>query len=127
MAKKKKSKKGKEPEIDISQKLENVKVLVSSNRAKEAIAYIYLIYNDIITKKFKKPRLAFQTIREYAIICVNELDQKPESIYPFIKKIEDIIYGGVEPTGKELNFAVQLFSNLYNDITGKALPTVPFG
>jgi hypothetical protein len=127
MAKKKKSKKGKETEIDVSQKLENVKVLVSSNRAKEAIAYIYLIYNDIITNKFKKPRLAHQTIREYAITCVNELGQKPESIYPFIKKIEDIIYGGVEPTVKELNFAVQLFSNLYNDITGKVLPTVPFG
>ncbi len=127
MAKKKKSKKAQEPEIDISQKLENVKVLVSSNRAKEAIAYIYLIYNDIITKKFKKPRLGYQTIREYAITCVNELDQKPESIYPFIKKIEDIIYGGIEPTVKELNFTVQLFSNLYNDITGKVLPTVPFG
>ncbi|HUW89821.1 MAG TPA: hypothetical protein VMV43_04805 [Candidatus Nanopelagicaceae bacterium] len=126
MAKKKKSKKEQETEIDISQKIENVKVLVSSNRAKEAIAYIYLIYNDIITKKFKKPRLAYQTIREYAITCVNELGQKPESIYPFIKKIEDIIYGGIEPTGKELNFAVQLFSNLYNDITGKALPTVSF-
>ena len=126
MAKKKKSKKGQDTEIDISQKLENVKVLVSSNRAKEAIAYIYLIYNDIITKKFKKPRLAYQTIREYAITCVNELGQKPESIYPFIKKIEDIIYGGIEPTGKELNFTVQLFSNLYNDITGKALPSVSF-
>ena len=126
MAKKKKSKKEQETEIDVNQKLDNVKVLVSSNRAKEAIAYIYLIYNDIITNKFKKPRLAYQTIREYAIICVNELGQKPESIYPFIKKIEDIIYGGIEPTGKELNFAVQLFSNLYNDITGKALPTVSF-
>jgi len=126
MAKKKKSKKEQVTEIDVNQKLENVKVLVSSNRAKEAIAYIYLIYNDVITNKFKKPRLAYQTIREYAIICVNELGQKPESIYPFIKKIEDIIYGGIEPTGKELNFAVQLFSNLYNDITGKALPTVNF-
>ena len=126
MAKKKKSKKEQETEIDVNQKLDNVKVLVSSNRAKEAIAYIYLIYNDIITNKFKKPRLAYQTIREYAIICVNELGQKPESIYPFIKKIEDIIYGGIEPTGKELNFAVQLFSNLYNDITGKTLPTVSF-
>jgi len=127
MAKKKKSKKNQEHEIDINQKLDNVKVLVDSNRAKEAIAYIYLIYNDIVTKKFKKPRLAYQTIREYAIKCVNELGQKPESIYPFIKKIEDIIYGGIEPTVKELNFTVQLFSNLYNDITGKALPTVPFG
>lgn len=126
MAKKKKSKKEQEPEVNIKQKFENVKVLVDTNRAKEAIAYIYLIYNDITTIKFKKPRLAYQTIREYAIRCVTELDQKPESIYPFIKKIEDIIYGGVEPTNKELNFAVQLFSNLYNDLTGKILPTVSF-
>lgn len=119
-----KKKKVPEPEVDIKQKFENVKVLVNTNRAKEAIAYIYLIYNDIITLKFKKPRLAYQTIREYAITCVNELGQKPETIYPFIKKIEDIIYGGVEPTNKELNFTVQLFSNLYNDVTGKNLPTV---
>ncbi len=126
MAKKKKSKKEQEPEVDIKQKFENVKILTESNRAKEAIAYVYLIYNDVITLKFKKPRLAYQTIREYAITCVNDLGQKPETIYPFIKKIEDIIYGGVEPTTKELNFTVQLFSNLYNDITGKTLPTVSF-
>jgi len=76
--------------------------------------------------KFKKPRLAYQTIREYAITCVNELDQKPESVYPFIKKIEDIIYGGIEPTSKEINFTVQLFSTLYNEVTGKSLPAMSF-
>jgi len=42
-------------------------------------------------------------------------------VYPFIKKIEDIIYGGVEPTNKELNFTIDLFSNLYNEITGKTI------
>ena len=122
----KKKKKLIEPEVDIRQKFDNVKVLVQSHRAKEAIAYIYLVYNDIITLKFKKPRLAHQTIREYAITCVNELDQKPESVYPFIKKIEDIIYGGIEPTSKEINFTVQLFSALYNEVTGKSMPAVSF-
>ncbi|MFW9936435.1 MAG: hypothetical protein ACFFD5_02220 [Candidatus Thorarchaeota archaeon] len=126
MVKVKKSKKQEEPELDISQSFENVKVLVQTNRAKEAIAYIYLVYNDLIRRKYKKPRLAFQTIREYAIICVNELGQKPESVYPFIKKIEDIIYGGIEPTSKELNFTIQLFSNLYNEITGKSLHRISF-
>jgi hypothetical protein len=115
-----------EPEVNIRQKFDNMKVLVESNRAKEAIAYIYLVYNDIITLKFKKPRLAYQTIREYAITCVNELDHKPESVYPFIKKIEDIIYGGIEPTSKEINYTVQLFSTLYNEVTGKSIPTVNF-
>ena len=79
-----------------------------------------------MTRKFSKPRLAHQTIREYAIICVNELGQKPESIYPFIKKIEDIIYGGLEPTNKEINDTIQLFSNLYTDVTGKQLPAISF-
>jgi hypothetical protein len=121
-----KKKKVIEPEVDIRQKFDNMKTLVDSNRAKEAIAYIYLVYNDIITLKFKKPRLAYQTIREYAITCVNELDQKPDSVYPFIKKIEDIIYGGIEPTSKEINYTVQLFSTLYNEVTGKSIPTVNF-
>ncbi|MHA1883759.1 MAG: hypothetical protein ACXAAI_11955 [Promethearchaeota archaeon] len=119
----KKKKKAQEPEIDIKQRLENVKVLSETNRPKEAIAYIYLVYDDLINAKFKKPRLAHQTIREYAIKCVKELEDKlkPESVYPFIKKIEDIIYGGIEPTTNELNFAIDLFSNLYNEITGKTV------
>jgi hypothetical protein len=118
----KKKKKAPEQEINIKQKFDNVKILVDTNRPKEAIAYIYLVYDDLINIKFKKPRLAHQTIREYAISCVNELEKKlkPESVYPFIKKIEDIIYGGIEPTNKELNFTINLFSNLYNEITGKS-------
>lgn len=126
MAKEKKKKKQQESELDVSQSFENVKVLVQSERAKEAIAYIYLVYNDLVKRKYKKPRLAHQTIREYAITCVNELGQKPESVYPFIRKIEDIIYGGVEPTNKELNFTIELFSNLYNEMTGKKLHAVSF-
>ena len=123
MAKKKRKKKSKEQENDIKQKFENVKVLVDTERPKEAIAYIYVVYDDLINMKFNKPRLTHQTIREYAINCVNELEKKlkPESVYPFIKKIEDIIYGGVEPTTKELNFTLGLFSNLYNEITGKTV------
>ncbi|KKN50750.1 hypothetical protein LCGC14_0629680 [marine sediment metagenome] len=124
MAKKKKQKKKKKgPEINVKERFQNVKVLVETNRSKEAIAYIYLVYDDLINNKFNKPRLVHQTIREYAIKCVNELEKslKPELVYPFIKKIEDIIYGGIEPTNKELNFAIDLFSNLYRDITGNNL------
>lgn len=116
-----KKKKAPEPVFDIKQRLKNVKVLLESQRPKEAIAYIYLIYNYVVNLKHKKPRLPHQTIREYAIICVNELDQKPESVYPFIKKIEDIIYGGMEPTKKEFEYTMQLFSTLYKEITNKSL------
>ncbi len=124
MAKKKKQKKKKKlPTINVKERFENVKILVETNRSKEAIAYIYLVYDGLINIRFNKPRLIHQTIREYAINCVNELENKlkPELVYPFIKKIEDIIYGGIEPTNKELNFAIDLFSNLYSDITGSSL------
>ena len=116
-----KKKKAPEPVFDIKQRIKNVKVLLESQRPKEAIAYIYLIYNYVVDLKHKKPRLPHQTIREYAIICVNELEQKPESVYPFIKKIEDIIYGGMEPTKKEFEYTMQLFSTLYKEITNKTL------
>lgn len=120
MAKKRKKKQKKVPVLNVKERLQNVRVLVDTNRSKEAIAYIYLVYDDLINNKFNKPRLIHQTIREYAIACVNELEKnlKPELVYPFIKKIEDIIYGGIEPTNKELNFAIDLFSNLYTNITG---------
>ena len=115
----KKKKKAPEPEVNIRDRFKNIKILVESGRPKEAIAYIYLIYTDVVHKKHNKPRMAHQTIREYAITCVNELNQQPESVYPLVSKIEDIIYGGMEPTIKELNNTIQLFSSLYNEITGK--------
>jgi hypothetical protein len=119
MAKKKKKSKAPEPDVDVKQMFKNVKVLTQTGRSKEAIAYIYLIYTAIVRQKFDKPRLAFQTIREYAITCVNQLGQKPESVYPLVSAVENIIYGGKEPTPKEINQTIQLFSVIYKDITGK--------
>lgn len=116
MAKKKKEP---EQEVNVKQMFENVKVLVKTERPKEAIAYIYLIYTAVIRQKHDKPRLPHQTIREYAITCVNDLNQKPESVYPLVSSVENIIYGGVEPTKKEINTTIEQFSNLYNEITGK--------
>ena len=108
-----------EPEVNVKDRFRNVKILVETGRPKEAIAYIYLIYTDVVHKKHNKPRLAHQTIREYAITCVNELNQSPDKVYPLVSKIEDIIYGGMEPTINELNQTIQLFSTLYNEVTGK--------
>jgi len=116
---KKKKKKKVEPEFNIKERFRNVKVLVDTNRPKEAIAYIYLVYCAVLDHKFKKPRLPYQTIREYAITAVNQLGQSPESTYSFVKHIEDIIYGGLEPTINEINFTAKLFSTLYKEITKK--------
>lgn len=118
--KEKKTKQEEEAEIDVKQRFNNVKVLVQSGRSKEAIAYIYLTYTALVNQKYNKPRLGYQTIREYAITCVNELGQKPESVYPLVSKVENIIYGGMDPNNSEVNATIQLFSTVYNDLTGKS-------
>ena len=51
MGKKKKKKKGQEPEFNVKKRLDNVKILIDTGRPKEAIAYIYLMYNDIVNIK----------------------------------------------------------------------------
>jgi hypothetical protein len=111
----------KEPvkKFDAKKKKENLKILIDSGRLKEAIAYVFLIYADLMKEKYDKPRLKHQTIREYAILCVNELEQKPEYVYPFVKQIEDIIYGGLEPTREQFGTTINLFSQIYNEIENK--------
>lgn len=115
MARKKKA----EPALDIENKVENIKVLNQTNRMKEAIAYIYLIYTDLVRLKYGQPRKFFETIRDFAITCVTKLGQNPEAIYPFIQKIEETIYGGVDPTETDFKTTLNLFSKIYTEITGK--------
>ena len=117
-----KSKKKQGPStFDIRKKIKNIKVLIDSGRSKEAIAYIYLIYNELIRNKYNKPRQPYQTIREYAITCVNELNQKPENVYPFVSKVESIIYGGIDPDQEDFKSTIQLFSTIYHEITGTSV------
>ncbi|TFG00496.1 MAG: hypothetical protein EU541_02015 [Promethearchaeota archaeon] len=111
--------KEKEIGFDEKRKKENLKILKKSDRLKEAIAYTYLIYGDLMKEKYKKPRRIYQTIREYAIICVNECGVQPSLIYPFVKRVEDIIYGGKEPTEQEFQNTLNTFSKLYSEIMGK--------
>ncbi|MHA1689429.1 MAG: hypothetical protein ACTSUN_08865 [Promethearchaeota archaeon] len=116
-----KKKKKQSSKFDIRKKIQNLKTLIESGRSKEAIAYIYLIYNELIKNKYNKPRLPYQTIREYAITCVNELNQKPENVYPFVSKVESIIYGGIKPDKEDFQSTIQLFSNIYQEVTGTTL------
>ncbi len=117
MAKKKKKKD--QPTFDITHKIKNIQILNQSNRMKESIAYIYLIYTDLMRQKYGQPRKFFETIRDYAITSVTKLGQNPEIIYPFIQKIEETIYGGVEPNEADFKSTINLFSKIYTEITGK--------
>lgn len=114
-----KKKKASQPTFSIENKMENVAILNKTNRPKEAIAYLYLIYTDLVNIKFGQPRAFHETLKDYAITCVTKLNQNPGYIYPFIQKIEEIIYGGVEPTEDQFKATLRLFARLYFEITGK--------
>ena len=46
------AKKEKIPSLNVNSRLKNVKILLSTQRVKEAIAYLYLIYTDLVAKIF---------------------------------------------------------------------------
>ena len=102
--------------FNLSDKLRRVKVLQQTNRIKEAIAYIFLMFVDVLKDKFGpkvwRPSL---TMRELAIRLVKsrQVHMEPEKIYPFITHLEGVLYGGEPVTEAKLEETKQYFQNLY--------------
>ncbi|HMF30074.1 MAG TPA: DUF4129 domain-containing protein [Candidatus Lokiarchaeia archaeon] len=115
------SKKGKEKPgaFNMAEKLRRVKVLQQTNRIKEAIAYIFLMFVDVLKDKFgdKVWRPSF-TMREFAIRLVKsrQVHMEPEKIYPFITHLEQVLYGGEPVTEAKLEETKQYFQNLYKTL-----------
>ena len=60
-----------------------------------------------------------ETIRDFAIVSVRELNLKPTSIYPFIQRVEQLIYGPPYlVTEKDFYDTCGLFSPVYYELTG---------
>ncbi|MHA1819488.1 MAG: hypothetical protein ACTSU2_16640 [Promethearchaeota archaeon] len=110
------------PALNITQKLKNIKILYSTNRIKEAIAYLFVLYSELSRAKFGTARKFSQTLRDYAIICVKEHGQNPQNVYPFIQVVEKAIYGGIPITGEYFQDTLQKFSVLFRELTGSELP-----
>jgi hypothetical protein len=104
-------------------KLDNVKCLYRSNKAKEAIAYIYILYSKLAEFKWGLAKKATQSIRDYAIQLVKQKGQQPKNIYPFIQQVESIIYGGRQPSEESYTKTIQMFAVLYKELTGSELPS----
>ena len=111
----KKDKKKKPMLLNVNIKLKNVQVLTATGRIKEAIAYLYLIYVDLACKKFNVTKNLSQTIRDFAIIMVKKYKQNPQYIYPFIQRIEKIVYGGYPATPEFFQELKPHFGNLYSE------------
>ena len=117
-------KKQKKPSINVNSKLNNVKILLSTQRVKEAIAYLYLIYIELVSKKFGVNKNFSQTIRDFAIVMVKQYKQNPQNIYPFIQRIEKVVYGGFPATHEFFQELLEHFAKLYLELTGSKLPSI---
>lgn len=106
--------------IPLESKIINLKILKESGRLEESISYLFnAIYMDLINAKYNRIRAENETIRDFAIISVKELKLTPSSIYPFIQKVEEIIYAKpFKITEKDFYNTCELFSPVYFQLTG---------
>jgi len=107
--------------VDKSAKFAIITMLYSQGRKREAIAYTYKIYTDLINEKYSLKRSSAQTLREFAIICVMKYGLDPLRVYPYISMIEDVIYGAYDVERKIFDKAITLFGRIFQEITGVLL------
>ena len=117
---KKQNKLSKVVNLPLEDKIINLKILKESGRLEESLSYLFnAIYMDLIGAKFGRVRKGNETIRDFAIISVTNLKLSPASIYPFIQKVEEIIYAKpFQITDKEFYGTINLFSPIYFELTG---------
>ena len=117
---KKQDKLSKVANLPLEGKIINLKILKESGRLEESLSYLFnAIYMDLIKAKFGRIRNGNETIRDFAIISVKNLKLSPATIYPFIQKVEEIIYAKpFQITDKEFYGTINLFSPIYFELTG---------
>lgn len=106
--------------LPLEDRILNLKILKESGRLEESLSYLFnAIYMDLIEAKYGRSRKNNETIRDFAIISVTQLNLNPTSIYPFIQKVEEIIYAKpFQITDKDFYNTIELFSPIYNELTG---------
>ena len=117
---KKQEKESRVVNIPLESKLINLKILKDSGRLEESISYLFnAIYMDLINAKYGRVRKENETIRDFAIISVKELRLTPAAIYPFIQRVEAIIYAKpFKITENDFYNTCELFSPIYFQLTG---------
>ena len=117
---KKQDKLSKVVNLPLEDRITNLKILKETGRLEESLSYLFnAIYMDLINAKFGRTRNINETIRDFAIISVKELNLTPARIYPFIQKVEEIIYAKpFQITDKEFYSTIDLFSPIYFELTG---------
>jgi hypothetical protein len=106
--------------LPLENRILNLKILKDSGRLEESLSYLFnAIYMDLINAKYGRTRKNTETIRDFAIISVTQLNLTPTSIYPFIQKVEEIIYAKpFQINDKDFYNTIELFSPIYHELTG---------
>ncbi len=107
--------------------MRRVKILHQTNRTKEAIAYIFLTFTDVLKEKYGpkvwKPSLTMQELA-IRLVKARQVRMEPEKIYPFITHLERVLYGGEPATDAKLEETKQFFQNIYSLIKSSDKSTV---
>jgi len=117
---KKQDKESRVVNLPLESKIKNLKILKETGRLEESLSYLFnAIYMELVSAKYGRVRKVNETIRDFAIISVKQLKLNPASIYPFIQKVEQIIYAQpFQITEKDFYNTIELFSPIYLQITG---------
>lgn len=105
--------------VPLENRLRNLTILKKTGRIEEAIVYLFYIFLDLTKAKYGVGKEPHDTINDYAIKCVKDMGQEPMIIYPFIKKIEKILYGTIGSiTESNYDNVVVDFSTIFYSLTG---------
>ena len=117
---KKQEKESRVVDLPLESKLINLKILKDTGRLEESLSYLFnAIFMDLINAKYGRIRKETETIRDFAIISVKELKLTPAAIYPFIQKVEEVIYAKpYKITDNDFYETCGLFSPIYFQLTG---------
>ncbi|MFX0057913.1 MAG: hypothetical protein ACFE8J_06410, partial [Candidatus Heimdallarchaeota archaeon] len=117
---KKQDKESKVINLPLESKIINLKILKDTDRLEESLSYLFnAIYMDLVSAKYGRIRKINETIRDFAIVSVKELKLSPSNVYPFIQKVEEIIYAKpFQITERDFYNTIELFSPVYFELTG---------
>jgi hypothetical protein len=113
-------------QLDVKSITKNTKLLIvsslyESGKGREAIAYTFSIYTDLINQKYHLEKTAGNTIREFAILMVTKYGQDPLRVYPYIQMVESVTYGATRIKPETFARAMALFARVYMELTGVQL------
>ncbi len=107
--------------VPLGNKIVNLNILKETNRLEESLSYLFnAIFSELVKAKYGRERKDNETIRDFAILMVKEFQLQPTSIYPFIQKIEEVIYAeSFKVTEDNFYKACDLFAPIYFQLTGQ--------